>query len=216
VREGEGEILSGEMRNVVVTRVEHSGPPRRSRNLEERFLVRFPSLLRRGAPILSRLSPRSRLRRAFLRRALVSGWAAVSRRDFELRRVFFAPDVESELPPGAQTLGLSGMFRGHAAMEQALSEFADSWSSWELEPAYILDLGDRLLCLGSFRGRGQASDVKLEQEYAQLVTLREGLVTRDEGWLRWEEGLRAAGLDPDAIALPKGGKEGHVASGSYR
>jgi hypothetical protein len=67
---------------------------------------------------------------------------------------FFAPDVESELPPGSQTLGLSGMFRGHAAMEQAISEFAESWSSWGLEPAYILDLGDRLLFLGFFRGRG--------------------------------------------------------------
>jgi ketosteroid isomerase-like protein len=204
------------MRTVVITEVQCSGPPRRSRNLEERFLLRFPSLLRRGARIFSRLSPRSRLRRAFLRRALVSGWAAFNRRDFELRRVFFAPDVESELPPGTQTLGLSGMFRGHAAMEQAISEFAESWSSWGLEPAYILDLGDRLLCLGFFRGRGQASGVQLEQEYAQLLTLREGLVTRDEGWFRWEEGLRAAGLDPDAIALPKRGKAGHEASGTYR
>jgi ketosteroid isomerase-like protein len=66
------------------------------------------------------------------------------------------------------------MFRGHAAMEQALSEFADSWDCWELEPAYILDLGDRLICLRFFRGRGQASGVPVEQEYAQLVTVREG------------------------------------------
>lgn len=202
------------MRDVVITEVQYSGPPRRSRNFEERFLVRFPSLFRRGALILSRLSPRSRLRRAFLRRALVSGWAAVSRRDFELRRVFFAPDVESELPPGTQTLGLSGVFRGDAAMEQAIGEFADSWDSWELVPAYILDLGDRVLNLGFFRARGQASGVQLEQEYAQLVTVREGLVTRDEGWFSWEEGLQAAGLDPNAIALPKRGKAGQEASSS--
>jgi ketosteroid isomerase-like protein len=162
------------MPDPVITEVQYSGPSRRSRNLEERFLVRFPSLVRRGARILSRLSPRSRLRRAFLRRMLVSGWAAVSRRDFELRRVFFAPDVESELPPGAQTLGLSGVFRGQAAMEQAIGEFAESWDSQELAPAYILDFGDRLLFLGFFRARGQASGVQIEQEYAQLVTVREG------------------------------------------
>src|SRR2546426_12224343 len=51
--------------------------------------------------------------------------------------------------------------------------------------------------------RARASGVKLEQEYAQLVTMREGLVTRDESWFRWEEGLRAVGLDRDAVALPK-------------
>ena len=164
--------------------------------------------------VLSRLSPRSRLRRLLLRRGLVSGWAAFNRRDFELRRVFFAPDVESELPPGTQTLGLSGVFRGQAAMEQAIDEFAESWDSWELVPAYILDLGDRLLFLGFFRARGQASGVQLEQEYAQLLTLGEGLATRDEGWFSWEEGLQAAGLDPNAIALPKRGKAGQEASSS--
>jgi hypothetical protein len=204
------------MRDVVITEVQYSGPPRRSRNFEERFLVRFPSLFRRGALILSRLSPRSRLRRAFLRRTLVSGWSAFNRRDFELRRVFFAPDVESELPPDTQTLGLSGMVRGQAAMEHAISEFAESWDSWELVPAYLLDLGDRLLLLGYFRARGQASGVQLEEEYAQLLTLGEGLATRDEGRFSWEEGLHAAGLDPDAIALPKRGMAGQEASSSSR
>jgi hypothetical protein len=99
-------------------------------------------------------------------------------------------------------------------MEQAIGEFANSWDSWELVPAYILDLGDRLLFLGFFRARGQASGVQLEQEYAQLVTVREGLVTRDEGWFSWEEGLQAAGLDPHAIALAKRGKAGQDASSS--
>jgi hypothetical protein len=37
------------MRNVVVTRVPYSGPPRRSRRLEERRTARFPSLSRRVA-----------------------------------------------------------------------------------------------------------------------------------------------------------------------
>ena len=73
---------------------------------------------------------------------------------------------------------------------------------WEVEPAYILDLGDRVLFLGFNRMRARTSGVPLEQEFAQLVTLRGGLVTRDEVWFHWKEGLRAAGLDPDAFALP--------------
>jgi hypothetical protein len=194
------------MPHVVITEVEYSGPPRRSRNLEERFLVRFPSLGRRLALIFSRLSPRSRLRRAVFRRGVLSGWGAFNRRDFKLRRLFYAPDVETDLAFDPQDLGLSAMRRGLAETEQALSEFDQIWGSWELEPAYILDLGDRVLNLGFQHARGQASGVPLDGEFAQLLTLREGLVMREQAWFRWEEGLRAAGLDPDAIALPKRGR----------
>jgi hypothetical protein len=196
------------MPDVVITEVEYSGPPRRSRNLEERVFVRFPSLYRRLARVLSRLSPRSRLRRLLLRRGLVSGWGAFNRRDFKLRRVFYAPDVETGLAVDPQALGLSAMPRGLAETEQALSEFDQSWASWELEPAYILDLGDRVLHLGFQHARGQASGVTFDGEFAQLLTLREGFVMREQAWFRWEEGLRAAGLDPDAIALPKRGRAG--------
>lgn len=174
--------------------------------------MRFPSLYRRQARVFSRLSPRSRLRRMFLRRALVSGWSAINRRDLELRRLMFAPDVETELAHDEQALGLSGL-RGHTATDQALSELAEVWD-WELEPAYILDLGDRVLLLGVNRMCARTSGVELEQEYAQLVTAPDGLVTRDESWFRWEEGLQAAGLDPHAIALPTRGKAGQAASSS--
>jgi len=39
-----------------------------------------------------------------------------------------------------------------------------------------------------------------------LVTLRDGLVIRDQNFFSWEEGLVAAGLEPDAIALPSPAK----------
>ena len=60
----------------------------------------------------------------------------------------------------------------------------------------------------------RTSGVPLEQEFAQLVTLREGLVTHDEVWFQWDEGLRAAGLDPDAFAFPEGGKPEQATSSS--
>jgi hypothetical protein len=184
------------MPDVVVTQVKWSGP-RGSRTLEERIAVRLPDATRALiALVLRHLKPRSRLRRALLRQGVASGWGAASRQDFELRRVFFSPEVESEFPAGTQTLGLGGIFHGQGPMEKAIREFAGDWSSWELEPAFVLDLGDRLLMLGFLRARGRASGVEVDQEYAQLLTLLGGSVTRDEGWDGWEEGLRAAGLDP--------------------
>jgi ketosteroid isomerase-like protein len=177
-------------------------------------MVRFPALYRRLAALAFRLlSPRSRVRRAFLRRTVISGWAAFSRPDFKLMLIRYASDVEFEFPPPfQQTLGLSGTFRGHEAMARELGELRAGWASLEIEPAYILDMGERALALGLFHLRGHASGVELEQEFAQMVVLREGLIVRDQAWFRWEEGLRAVGLDPDDVTLPSRGKAGHVAS----
>jgi ketosteroid isomerase-like protein len=185
------------MPDVAVTKLEAAWPPRRSRTLDERLIVRFPSLYRRLAALVFRLlSPRSRLRRALLRRTVLSGWSSFDRRDFELNFIYFAPDAEFEFPSGMQTLGLADSFRGHEGRREALNKLFEVWGS-ELEPAYMLDLGDRVLNLGSWRTQARASGAQLEQEIAQLVTVRDGLIARDQTFFSWEDGLHAAGLDPD-------------------
>jgi ketosteroid isomerase-like protein len=164
-------------------------------------MVRFPSLYRRLAALAFRLSPGSRLRRALLRRAHLSAWASFDRRDFEVNLIFFSPDAEFEFPSGMQTLGLDDSFSGHEGRIEALNKILEVWGATEFEPAYVLDLGDRVLPLGFFRAQASASGVPLEQEFAQLGTVRNGLIVRDQTFFSWEEGLRAAGLDPDAIPL---------------
>jgi ketosteroid isomerase-like protein len=136
-----------------------------------------------------------------LRRAVDSGWTSFDRRDYELNFLFFASDTEFEFPPAMQTLGMPASFRGHEGRIQGMNKLFEVWGS-ELEPLYVLDLGDRLLVLGVWHIRGHASGVPLDQELAQLVTLRNGLVIRDQNFSSWEEGLRAAGLERDAINLP--------------
>jgi ketosteroid isomerase-like protein len=207
-----GEILPG-MRDVVITRVEDSGSRRRSRNLEERLMVRFPGAYRALAALAMRLSPRSRLRRALLCRAIVSGWDAGSRRDFELMLVRYARDVEVEFDPEFEALGMGGTFRGHDGFLKMIQAFGgDAWEGWELLPATVLDLGDRVLVLGVFRMPGTASGLEFEREWAQLITARGGLVVREQSFFGWDKGLRTAGLDPDAIALPSRAKAGQAAS----
>jgi hypothetical protein len=85
------------MQDVVATPLQYSGP-RSSRNLEERIIVRFPRTWRAlSALVQRRLSPRSRVRRALLRRNVVSGWNASSRRDYELLLVRYAPGENDDL-----------------------------------------------------------------------------------------------------------------------
>ena len=104
-----------------------------------------------------------------------------------------------------QALGIPASFRGHEGRVEGMNKLFEVWGS-ELEPLYVLDLGDRLLNLGLWHIRGRASGVPLDEELAQLVTLRDGLVIRDQNFWSWEEGLRAAGLEPDAISFPVRGK----------
>jgi hypothetical protein len=136
-----------------------------------------------------------------VRRAVDSGWTSFDRRDFDLNFLFFASDTEFEFPPAMQALGIPASFRGHEGRIEVMNTVFEVWGS-ELEPVYVLDLGDRLLNLGLWHIRGRASGVPLDQELAQLVTLRAGLVIRDQNFNSWEEGLQAAGLDPGIIALP--------------
>jgi uncharacterized protein len=145
---------------------------------------------------------------------MISAFAAFYRQDFELILVRFSPDVVYEFDPGLQTLGLAGTFRGHEGMLEAFSKLTEAWESWELEPAYIIDLGDRALFLGFNRSRARGSGVQLDEEYAQLVTLPDGVVTRFQAFFSWEKCLRAGGLDPTAIAIPVRGGSGQGVSPS--
>jgi ketosteroid isomerase-like protein len=210
---GESEILSGGMPSVVATPIQYSGPPRRSRNFEERLIVRFPSLYRRlTALVLRLLNPRSRLRRALVRRQVVSVYGAVNRRDFELLLVRYAHDVQVRFDPDLEALGLGGTFRGHDGLLKLIETFGEAWERWELLPAVVLDMGNRFVGLGRFRLPGTASGLELEREFAQVWTFRDGLVANEQEFLAWDKGLRAVGLDSNALALPSRGEAGQAAS----
>ena len=164
-------------------------------------MVRFPSLYRRLAPQVLRLSPRSRLRRVLLRRAVDSGWSSMSRQDIELNVLYFAADTEFEFPPAMQSLGIPASFRGHQGRLEGMERIFEVWGA-VMTPLYVLDLGERILNLGLLHSRGRASGIALDQELAQLVTLRDGLVVRDRTFWSWDEGLSAAGLERDTLDLP--------------
>jgi ketosteroid isomerase-like protein len=183
------------MEDPVVTRV--AGPVPRRRTFADRLAVRFPRMARWALAVgMGLLSPRSRIRRDGLRRVLRSGWAAAPRKDWELMFARYSPEVVWEIPEEFQTLGFAPSYKGHQGMIEGLEQFAEAFESWEIRPARALDFGDRVLALGRFRGKARASGVEWEQAFSQLVTLKKGLVARDRFFYSWEQGLRAAGLDP--------------------
>jgi ketosteroid isomerase-like protein len=126
---------------------------------------------------------------------LRSGWAAAPRKDWELMFARYSPEVVWEIPEEFQTLGFAESYRGHEGLAEGLEQFAEAFEWWEILPERALDLGDRVLALGRFRGKARASGVEWEQEFSQVVTVENGLVTRDRFFYSWEQGLRAAGVD---------------------
>jgi uncharacterized protein len=182
----------------VVTRVVFDGPTPTRRTLTDRLTVRFPRLARTLLALGIRLTtPRSAVRRDGVRRVLRSGWAAAPRKDWELMFARYSPEVVWEIPEEFQTLGFAESYHGHEGLVQGLERFSEAFESWELRPDRALDFGDRVLALGSFRGKARASGVEWQQKFSQLVTLENGLVVRDRFFYSWDQGLRAAGLEPE-------------------
>jgi ketosteroid isomerase-like protein len=187
----------------VVTRIASARAPRRSRSIDERLIVRFPSVFQVSAALIKRLRPEAWVRRRFVCHGVVSGWAGVQRRDFELVLVRYAPDVVFEADASLQALGVPGSARGREEMAQVVADLLDAWDRLENAPAAIVDLGgESLIVLGVCRMHGPRSGIELETEVAQLVTFRAGLVARERQFYRWDDALRAAGLDPAALDLP--------------
>jgi ketosteroid isomerase-like protein len=182
----------------VVTRVVFNGPTPTRRTLTDRLTVRFPRLARILLAIGIRLTtPRTAVRRDGLRRVLRSGWAAAPRKDWQLMFARYSPKVVWEIPEEFQTIGFAESYHGHDGLVQGLERFSEVFESWEIRPDRALDFGDRVLALGSFRGKARASGVEWQQKFSQLVTLENGLVVRDRFFYSWDQGLRAAGLEPE-------------------
>lgn len=97
---------------------------------------------------------------------------------------------------GFQTLGLHARGQGRDAAVAALSDWDDEWKGWRLVPIAMVEVGDRLITLGRFQARGCASGVELDREFAQVITIRSGMVWRERDFMDWNDGLRFAGLEP--------------------
>jgi ketosteroid isomerase-like protein len=84
--------------------------------------------------------------------------------------------------------------RGRDALRRFFSEFLATWESWNPRLETLRDVGDdRVLAVirQSFRGRGSGVDV--EMHWAQICTLRSGMVVHVDNFTDPAEALEAVG-----------------------
>ena len=171
----------------------------RHRTLDERIVVRFPALGRKLLAAWARLPRHSRLRRAMLVRSVRRGYAAVSRRDFDLLAISVDPGIVYH--PRADEPDPSPHV-GRDAYEQLAYGFADSFSEVTYEVLELIDAGDHVIVSTVLHAvpHGQGS-ARVRDTYVFVHELRDGLVV--EGWeyRTKQEALEAVGLsEQDARA----------------
>ena len=105
------------------------------------------------------------------------------------------PDVEwhSSIEPSFE--GTESVFRGHDGIRRFWESYrGEAFQRLEVRMDEFREVGESLLSLGEIKTIGQASEVELTSEIAQLWTFRGGKIASSNDFLSHAEGLKAAGL----------------------
>jgi ketosteroid isomerase-like protein len=170
---------------------------RTRRTLDQRLLLRFPSLAAASFRLIGRLPPSSRLRQAALWRGIRIGLEAYNRRDLAVAAAGFHPELEyypyREFVEG----GLAEpCYHGPSGYRAYIESTYDVWGAdVQLYPRELIDLGERLVVLADMPMRAQASGLALDEAYASIWDLKEGRIVRARDFLHHDEALRAVGLE---------------------
>jgi uncharacterized protein len=76
--------------------------------------------------------------------------------------------------------GLSGVHRDPEHPNPRLRAWLSEWEDWRAEPDEFLEIGDHVVVLARYIGRGRGSGVEIHQEGAHVFELRDGKVVRLE------------------------------------
>jgi ketosteroid isomerase-like protein len=104
---------------------------------------------------------------------------------------YLSDELEYVNPPYAVHPGTR---RGREGWLAAAENLSDSFESWMHEPGEMIDAGDKVLVITTFRARGRGSSMDLEKYEPHVWTLRDGKVVRFEWFNDRDEAERAAGL----------------------
>jgi hypothetical protein len=169
------------------------------RTLEERLMVRWPGAWAALSRALQLLPPRSRLRRALLRRNALSGWGAWVRGDLDLCLVRFAPDYHYDAPPEWLIAGMPSVYRGHAGLREWSADLREAWEFLDHTPLELVDAGDVIAFLCRIRLRARVSGIELDSRLGQVFWIERGLIARERDFSDWDEALRVVGIRTAAV-----------------
>jgi uncharacterized protein len=111
---------------------------------------------------------------------------------------FLAPQVEFHLAGAFPDL--DPVYYGHDGVRKLNKQLSEPWEQFRLEPDRFIDVGEQVLVLSHFHGKGR-DGVEARLPFAHLWTIRDGLVVRMDAFASHAEALEAVGLwEQDAHA----------------
>jgi uncharacterized protein len=121
--------------------------------------------------------------------AVRRAYDAFARGDLETLRTLLAPDIEwrttPEVPFMGNYVGLDEFLRG-------MDEWTSAFDEVTTEVEEMIDTGENVIVHHRMRGRGRDSGVEVDLAIFQVVTVRDGKLTRMHDYLAREEALEAA------------------------
>jgi ketosteroid isomerase-like protein len=122
----------------------------------------------------------------------LQGYEAWNRGDLQWLLDHVAPDYEfrtTQLFPD-----MEAVYRGRDGLREFWNTFREPWESLAVEIERIEAVGeDRVLALYRFRGLGR-DGVEVTLPFANLLTIKDGLLTQNIAFADWQRALEAAGL----------------------
>ena len=121
-------------------------------------------------------------------------YAAMTKRDWAAIAEVWHPEIEletDESAPGA------GIYRGIEEITRFFETWSQPYGEFRVEAAEIRDLGDQVVVLERYSGRGLKggeSDAWLVAELARVISFRDGRIWRSKEYRTLEQALEAAGL----------------------
>ena len=122
------------------------------------------------------------------------GFEAQNRRDANALLGLMHPEIEWHPAMSAKLAGDQMVLRGRAAVREWMQDVWRTFAESDLEMPDVRDLGDRVLAIGRFRTRGHASGVPVESDFAYVIDIELGVITRVSTYLDADEALEAAEL----------------------
>ncbi len=89
---------------------------------------------------------------------------------------------------------LLGSYRGREAIRAIFEENRSNLAGYRLDPVELIDAGDKVIAVARLGGAGRVSQIALDDLIAFLVTIKDGLIVRQESFRNKAEALQAAGL----------------------
>jgi uncharacterized protein len=121
------------------------------------------------------------------------------RRAFEAWNAGDLDGVARLFSPQAEFIPLRSLlegvpYRGPDGIRQFARDAAEEWEFLRVTPDEFRDLGDRVLMLGHFDGRGRASGMDVRFPVGWVAEVFEGKITRMRSYSDPHEALAAVGL----------------------